>query len=646
MQKQKRHADSVTRTSSDLLTDRLATLKAVIPEAFAEGKLDIAKLREAIGDAVEERPERYSFSWAGKRDAIRLLQMPSRATLVPVPEESIDFDTTGNIFIEGDNLEAMKMLYKSYAGRVKMIYIDPPYNTGKDFLYTDNYIDPLATYLKVTRQQDVSGNVLTTNPDTSGRYHSAWLTMMYPRLFLARQLLGNDGVVFVSIDDRECANLRLVMNEVFGEENFLTTFVWVNEGNIDNQSRFKQNHEYILAYARNEASVPAPPVVDPNIPKHSKLFRDFIDNTIVKNGPGNPVTAIRLPKGFPASFDEGIVSPKEGFWPRLSNAVQVLGGKTQDEVTVSSGWSSRDIFEEFIADGFTPVVDTKGQRTAFYLSPTGAVCCRKERLDSQSHVVTVLRGKGTVQAASGALAEMGIDFSYPKPVELLQYLVRVGCPGDGIILDFFAGSGTAAQAVLDQNHLDGRGRHFIAVQLPEPLPNPRPRLKTIADIARRRIGTVIARLKADAEGRLKTDKGDGPEDLGVRCFKLSESCFLPWSGVDDEKPDSYADQMALYADPLVKGWKAEDVIWEVAIKQGYSLSSLIERDKAANGVTVWRVVDGERGQQFRICLDDKLTMTAVNKLDLSQGELFVCRDAAIDDDVAANLALQCELRTI
>jgi len=200
-----------------LTADRLKALQELLPEAFSEDKIDFEKLRVALGDLAKDAPERYAFSWAGKRDAIRLLQTPTRATLIPAPEESLDFDSTHNLFIEGDNLEVLKLLYKPYFGRIKMIYIDPPYNTGSDFIYPDDYTDPLGKYLELTGQQDAEGNLLTSNPETSGRYHSAWLSMMYPRLFLARQLLRDDGVILISIDDHEAYNLRMILNELYGE---------------------------------------------------------------------------------------------------------------------------------------------------------------------------------------------------------------------------------------------------------------------------------------------------------------------------------------------------------------------------------------------------------------------------------------------
>jgi len=649
-----RASDQPAGTSADLVAERTQQLHALLPEAFTEGRVDFDRLRAALGDVVDGRPERYSFTWAGKRDAIRLLQTPSRATLAPCREESVNFDTTQHLFIEGDNLEVLKLLYKPYAGRVKMIYIDPPYNTGKDFIYPDDFADPLDTYLQLTGQNDAAGNLLTSNPETSGRYHSVWLSMMYPRLFMARQLLTSDGVLFVSISDREFHNLRMILNEIFGEENFLATFVWVNEGNIDNQSKIKTNHEYIVAYARDERSFPPPPVIDPNIPRDSKLYRDYIDNTIVKNGPGNPVTAVTLPVGFPAGFDGGTVEPRGDSWPRLSEPVHVKDRRTQNEVVVSSGWSCRAIFQRFIEGGCEPVQDTKGQQTTFYISETGAICARKRRLERQSHVLTVLRRMGKVQAASAKLAEMGVEFDYPKPYELLKYLVRVGSAEGAIVMDFFAGSCPLAEAVLELNWEDTDSRRrFIVVQLQEPNPKQPAeegqRLDTIAELGRKRIRGVIGRLESEAEGALGIKREDeAPQDLGFRVFRLAESHHRRWRGVDEKDAEALADEMGVFTDPLVPGWQPMSVIYEVLLKEGLALTSGVEElpENVAKKNKVYRVTDDERGQTLLICLDDDLDTATPKDLGLGKDDVFVCRDAALTDELAANLALQCRLKAI
>ncbi|MFO0803707.1 MAG: site-specific DNA-methyltransferase [Gemmataceae bacterium] len=245
--------EPATLATPDPTAARLAALKALYPDALADGKFDFDKLRGLLGDAVAPGPERFTFSWSGRQNAADVLQAPSRAALVPQPADSVNWDATRNLFIEGDNLEVLKLLYKPYAGKVKLIYIDPPYNTGQDFVYPDDFADPLAVYLKLTGQADEAGKLLTGNPETSGRYHSAWLSMMYPRLFLARQLLRDDGVIFVSIDDHEVHHLRLLMNEVFGEENFVASIVVQSNKRGQTYKDISKTHEYLLVYGRSEA---------------------------------------------------------------------------------------------------------------------------------------------------------------------------------------------------------------------------------------------------------------------------------------------------------------------------------------------------------------------------------------------------------
>ncbi len=636
----KQHGEPVTTTSADITAERLAQLQQLFPEAFSEGRVDFDKLRAALGDWVDDRPERYQFTWAGKKDAIRLLQTPTSATLVPVEDESVNWNTTQNLFIEGDNLEVLKLLYKSYFGRVKMIYIDPPYNTGNDFIYPDDFRDPLAAYERLTGDRTDEGDLTTSNRDTGGRFHSAWLTMMYPRLFLARQLLRDNGVIFVSIADHEVHNLRLLMNEIFGEENYLATFVWVNEGNIDNQSRIKRNHEYVVVYAKYESLVGHPNVIDPNISETSKLHNPYIENTIVKNGPKNPASSVDLPVGFPAGFEEGVIEPKEDFWPQISRTVIVKNYITQNRVTVTSGWSSKQIFENFINNGFRPVIDTKGQETTFFISDTGAIINRKKRLEGQSHVLTVLKSKGTVQGESARLSELGIEFDYPKPSDLLKYLAQVGGGQDSVFIDFFAGSCPLSQAVLELNREDNGNRRFIMVQLPEPTGDKD--FPTIADIGKERIRRVIAKMQAEDAGKLDLNP---EEDLGFKVFKLAASHLKPWSGTAQPTPDEYNAQMALFTDPLQPGWTVDGIIYEVALKAGYSLTSQIT-GAAIAGNAVYKVTDPDKNQQFHICLDDVLSPEVVTTLGLTADDLFICRDIALDDTLAANLALQCRLKII
>jgi len=639
----KAEREHVTASSGDLVEAQIAKLRDAFPEVVVEGKIDFEKLRVMLGAAAESGPGRFLFTWAGRDDAVSLLLTPGRATLVPCPEESVNFESTGNAFIEGDNLEVLKLLFKPYFGRVKLIYIDPPYNTGQDFIYPDNYADPLKRYLEVTGQADAAGNLLTSNPETSGRYHSAWLSMMYPRLFLARQLLREDGAILVSIDDHEMHHLRIVMNEIFGEENFISSFVSINEGNIDNQSRIKQNHEYILMYGRDGDLFTAPPVIDPNIPNTSKLYTEYVENTLVKNGPANPVTPIVLPAGFPASFEEGKVDPKDNFWPKLSGSVRVEHFKTQNEVTVSSGWSARELFERFIGGKFQPVPDTKGQESVFYLSDTGAIMVKKRRSDTQSHVLSVLRGMGTVQEESAHLAELGIDFSYPKPTRLLKYLLQIGAASkDAIVLDFFAGSGGIAEAVLQLNREDNGSRRFILVQLPQK--SETTAFASIAEIGKERVRRVLAEFARTEKRQLNLDSPPA-EDLGFKVFKLAPPNIQQW-GNEEADPEAYIQKLSLFNDPLVPGWKPENVIWEVALREGFSLNTRFTAKDLPNGNKVYTVDDPDTGQKFLICLDEQIRSDFSRQCELTLDTLLVCRDVALDDSAAANLALQCRLKTI
>ncbi|MBU4012512.1 MAG: site-specific DNA-methyltransferase [Proteobacteria bacterium] len=582
--------------SLDIKQEKIVRLKELLPEVFTEEKIDWEKLKAALGEDVEFKNERYVLNWAGKSDAFKVLQALTTATLAPDRNESIDFDNTGNVFIEGENLEVLKVLQKSYFGKIKMIDIDPPYNTGNDnFIYPDRFSETKEEYLERIGDKDELGymtreGLFRKNSKDSGHYHSNWLSMMYPRLFLARNLLREDGIIFVSIDDREFHNLRLLMNEIFGEENFIANFIWMNEGNIDNQSRIKRNHEYVLMYAKNEENIGHPPVIDPNIPQSSKLYKDYIENTIVKNGPGNPVSFIKLPKGFPTSFKEGKIEPKEDFWPKLNATINVKDYKTQNEVTVSSGWSSKDIFTQFLDNNLKPVIDTKGQETTFYLSDTGAIIVKKKRLEQQSHVLTILRNMGTVQEASKSLEELGVEFSYPKPARLIKYLVQVADDIEGIFLDFFAGSCTTAHAVLDLNKQDNGTRKFICVQLPEKCDEKseafKAGYKTIADIGKERIRRVIKKIKEDDEGKLPFEKTK--QDLGFKVFKLQPSNFKIWRGDGIENGRQLEKHLQLHLDSIKKDASEKYMLYELLLKSGRDLNSKIE-----NTDNYYRINDGE-----------------------------------------------------
>ncbi|MBN2102731.1 site-specific DNA-methyltransferase [bacterium] len=575
----------MTGKSLNITEDKINQFKAIIPEAFTEGKVDWEKLKAALGDSVEFRDERYVLNWAGKSDAFRVLQAPTTATLVPDKDESVRFDETQNLFIEGENLEVLKVLQKAYFGKVKMIYIDPPYNTGNDsFIYPDRFAESREDYLTRVGDKDETGyltreGLFRKNSKDSGHYHSNWLSMMYPRLFLARNLLRDDGVIFISIDDNEVHNLRLLMNEVFGEENFLSQFVWRTDGNFDNQAKVKNCHEYVLTFCKDISKFPHPPVVDPNIKPDSKLFKETIRNTIVKNGPKNPESDITLPIGFPSDIENGVIKKRDDAWPRYKNDAIIKNGKLKKVTVINSGWSSKDLILKFIKNNCKPIIDQKGQNTTFTLSKTGAVEVIKERIQDQSHVISVLTNMGGTQKASNELDIIEIKFDYPKPTNLLKYLTSFNTGEEFIVLDFFAGSGTTAHAILDLNQVGNGNRHFIMVQMPEACDEKseafKAGYKTIADIGKERIRRVIKQIESEKEGKLDLD--GGTQDLGFKVLKLRKSNFKIWRSDGIENGDALEKQLDSFKDPVKKDATTEDILYELLLKSGVQLTANIQQ---------------------------------------------------------------------
>ena len=611
--------DKVDQFSPSLISEQTEHLKKLFPGCFAEGKIDFEKLREALGEVIEGESERYHFTWAGKRDAIQLLQVPTRATLVPCHEESVNFDTTGNIFIEGDNFEVLNLLHKSYFGQVKAIYIDPPYNTGNDFVYPDNYADPLDTYLQLTGQKDSAGNRLTSKIETTGRLHSTWLTMMYPRLRLARQLLQDDGIIFVSIDEHEVHNLRMLMNEVFGEENMLQQIVWQRHAGGGNDAKyFALDHEYVLAYAKDKESIA---MLRLPLSEEQKAEYTCVDEWFSTHGPYKTRTFLRMRPTDPR--------------PGLQYAIKLPDGT---EVFDEWKWEESRFLEAKEKNQIVFRQDDRGKWHVEY----------KMYLNRSKRVPRSLLTK--VERNSQGKAQLRDIFgeddvlNNPKPVGLIKHLLAFGTDSDSLVVDFFAGSCTTAQAVLELNEEDEGNRRFMMVQLPEPTPERsiarNAGYETISDIGIKRIQQVLAKM---GESNLFRDS----VDLGVRVFKLAESNYRQWNGIAEDAHESYAEQIRLFSDnPLIEGWKPEDVIYEVAIREGYRLDGLIEPVAGIEKNTIYRVVSANKQQSFFICLDIELFQDDLNKLGLTSEDLFVCRDQALDDTKAANLALQCRLKTL
>ena len=614
--------ERVASDSSSPRDELVAQIRLLAPQAFTEGRFDFAKLRELLGEEIEDRPERFSFTWAGRRDAVAMLQAPTSATLVPDVDESVDFTPAQHVFIEGENLETSKVIYRAYFGRVKMIYLDPPYNTGNDFIYPDNFADPLDHYLRITGQKNCNGEYLTSTPETDGRYHSAWLSMMYPRLVMARQLLNEDGVICVSISDHEVAALKLLMNEIFGEENFITQFVWKSRKFPDSRStkHVSIDHEYLLSYRRSPEG----------------LFRGSErDETKFQNPDGDPrgpwmsrsmlglATAEQRPNlHFP------ITDPATGF---------------THEPPANSGWRySKKRMQKLIDD----------ECVLFPANPNGRPREKKFKKDLQSRFMTFPTIIDDVHTSHGTeevreiFGFQALDF--PKPSELIRRFVEQLSSGDDLVMDLFAGSCSTAHAVMEQNRRDGGHRRYVCVQLPEVLDADgeaaRRGYATISQLGLHRIRTVARRL-ADDENTMLADSNGDAANLAVRVFRLAESNIRRWTGIEAKDAETYVEQLDAFADTLVSGWKPENVIWEVALREGYALTSEIARYEV-DGQNVWRVTDPQREQSFHICLGDKLGTEAVRTLGLTRDDLLVCRDTALNDTLAANLALQCRLKVL
>jgi adenine-specific DNA-methyltransferase len=606
-------SERVPATSPDLKAELLAKLRDAAPEAFAEGKLDVDKLKELLGERVETRAERYEFNWAGKRDAIAMLQAPTAATLVPDRTVSVGFDDAQHVFIEGENLEVLKVLYRSYFGRVKLIYIDPPYNTGREFIYSDDFTDPLDHYLRLTGQKNRNGDYLTSELEQSGRFHSGWLSMMYPRLSLARQLLHDDGVIFISIDDIECANLRQLMNGVFGEENFLATVIWQKVFSPKNTARhFSDDHDYILAYARN-AEKWAPRL----LPRSEEALARY---TNADNDPRGPWSSSDLTARNYYSEGTYEVSSPSGrvLRPTIGTYWRVSRKKFQklDEdkrIWWGENGSNMPRLKRFVSEVKGGVVP---QTLWFHKDVGHTQDAKRELIDrvKYTHTENVLNSV--------------------KPTGLIKRMLQICTSPDDAdtVMDFFAGSNTTTQAVIEQNRDDNGNRRVIAVQFPEKLPTPEESKRTLADVARERITTMITSTNGNGQG--------------FRTFRLAPSNVRRWMGIEEKKVDTYLEQLEAFVETLVPGWEHENVVWEVALREGFSLTAHIEKLTSAGSSTYWRVTDTERDRTFTICLDDKLTLDSVRELGLSRHDLFVCRDASLDDTLAANLALQCRLKVI
>ena len=546
--------------------ERIEKLKAIMPEIFDEGKIDWEKLRAVLGDDVNIADERYRLNWAGKSDAFRVMQEASASTLVPCREESVDFDNTQNIFIEGENMEVLKVLQKSYFGKVKMIYIDPPYNTGNDsFIYPDRFAESREEYMRRVGDKDDEGYMLRDgmfrkNSKENGQYHSNWLNMMMPRLYLAKSLLREDGVIFVSIDDNEVHNLRLLMNEIFGEENFIAQLIWKKkQGGGNDSSYIVVEHEYIFVYTKNIENISL------NLDKNYRLDDTLYPFSDDKGEYG----LITLDKAS-IQFSQSLVfeiRDKDGnsYYPRVVKGKQSCWR-----------WSKAKVESEFDS-----LVFKNGKVYTKYYRPEG-VTPRSLLIDSIY---------GRTESGNDDIKNLFSTnpFSYPKPILLVKHFCAISSNSNDIIMDFFAGSGTTAHAVMQLNREDGGNRKYICVQLPEPCDENSEAAKagyaTIADIAKERIRRAGTKIRAEIEAEQEKKKGqlefdDAQQtkmpDLGFKVFKLADSNFKQWRKIRGSETEAWKQQVMEFIDPVAENATVGNMVYELLLKSGKDLNSTIE----------------------------------------------------------------------
>ena len=597
----------------DMAEENIERIKAIFPDVFEEGKIDFEKLKQDLGEYVDDDNERYNFTWNGKGRTLRLAQTPSTGTLRPCKEESKDWDKTQNLYIEGDNLEVLKLLQKSYHRKIKMIYIDPPYNTGNDFIYPDNYKDNIENYKKITGQIDGEGNSISTNSESKGRYHTDWLNMMYPRLRLARNLISDDGVIFVSIDDNEQDNLKRVCNQIFGEDNFVATFPWRKRtAKSDVPFGVSQDYEWVLCYAKTNSFIACivgnerKYYVSPDFPnrpwrihdmsqqkKASERPNSFFDMVDPKTGKvyrANPNAVWRITKDtFKDYYNQNrIVFPDDYDFLNISKPV-LRYFKEDDEK------KSGDLF------GYT-VVSTKFPDTIGF------------NQDGTKDLEVVFNNK---------------IFNFPKPVSLIKFLISISTniSKDAIILDFFSGSSTTAHAVMQLNAEDGGNRKFIMVQLPEPCDEKseayKAGYKNICEIGKERIRRAGEKIKKEACLTAQN------LDIGFKVFKLDSSNIKKWQPDYDNLEISLTD----YIDNYVEERTELDVVYEIMLKCGLDLTYKIDEYNFDNQ-KVYSIGYGA----LMICLDDDITTAAAKGMVKLKDELkpeiwrVVFKDNGFKDD--------------
>lgn len=662
--------------SADIVSENIERLKELFPDAFSEGGVDFDALRQLLGDAnvLDEGEEKYGLNWHGKKKARQIALTPSTGTLLPCPEESVDWDTTKNLFIEGDNLEVLKLLQKSYANKVKMIYIDPPYNTGNDLIYPDRFQENLETYLRYTGQVGEEGLKLTSSTEKSGRLHTRWLSMIYPRLRLAKSLLAQDGLICISISDVELSNLRVVLDEVFGSENFVNIInvmakVSAGASGGGEDKRLKKNIEYLVIYARNlnEANTLAHLSKNTPLMKVIEEMRDAgeswkytsvllgADERVhigdIEDGDGNPISIykrsnVRRTTIRKVCSDEGI-SEEEAYAKYLDSIFSDTNAQTSIRTRVIDYVGNLGDSELLEVEYVPRSGKDKGVKvTHSYISNTvrRVIWLSDVAEMSDSGYVDKKERLGTYWDHfdyNNVGKEGGVPFpDGKKPIKLIQQCLLLQQESNGIILDFFAGSCSSSHAVIQQNSEDNGSRRFIAVQLPEPI-SEKKEYKAVHDFVNESgIKPLVSDLGRErirrAANAIKQVGDCDNQDLGFKVFKLSSSNIQAWNPDHSDLEES----LLSHQEHLIEGRSEQDVLYELLLKRGVDLAVPIENREVA-GKTISSIGYGV----LFACLDESISKDQVEEIGQgivewhrelapsSDTHVFF-RDSAFSDDVS------------
>jgi adenine-specific DNA-methyltransferase len=616
--------NSINLNSSDILQQNIENLKKLFPQIVVDGKIDFDTLKLILDDELEDEKQSYKFQWAGKKQCYKAINSTTNATLKYSKDDSLNPKDNDNIIIEGDNLEVLKLLQKSYRHSIKMIYIDPPYNTGNDFVYEDDFNTPLEKYYEITGQKQ-KGEDTTSKKSKEGRRHALWLNMIYPRLILARNLLKDDGVIFISIDDNEVHNLKMICNEIFGEENFIANLIRQTRKGGGSMSKYiSSDHDYILVYSKNINSL-------------SKMYVPYNKNYL---------TRYKEEDNIGKYFWDTYARNRQG----SSNIYTI---NAPDGTKLHKAWiNPKSKFEDLLKRGevrFKKIDDEKWSVQV------------KQRIGEYGQIFRSLLLEDTNEYGTKSIKNiLGNNiFDYAKPIELMKKIINASTNKNDLILDFFAGSGTTGQAVLELNKEDGGNRKFILVQLPEPT-NPKSEAykngyKYISDITKQRIRRVVRGY----------GKNPTPINSGFKVFKLDNSNYKLNEKInylyslDEKQKDNQKDKNSQtlkdkiktsfdFEDKFINGWKKEDVIYENIIKEGYNLNSTIKELTNCKPYKIYKISDSVKEKSFYITFDEiDIDITLQDEFkDIANDTLFICLDSNLKDNVKLNLKYSFILKTL